>query len=206
MGKTNDKTLFHFESGFSTFGLRRPEIKVGPQQAVRTWPQPLVSQTCKPMCPTSRKRSLQCLGQQKSTSRIYFKSSIMAAGFSRKDFHTLENLATVAPSMTLWSADQLTCMMCAATTLPSLSNLGNFCKAEAIIVHLVRNGQSETSSNTSFHTKKVCYIADPTKDWSHVVFFVVFFFFSCTMLLVSNSHRIVCFQKLPSTHSCEKAK
>lgn len=31
----------------------------------------------------------------------YFISSIMVAGFSRYDFHWLENLAMVAPSMTL---------------------------------------------------------------------------------------------------------
>ena len=31
----------------------------------------------------------------------YLKSTIIAAGFSRYDFHRLENLAMVAPSMTL---------------------------------------------------------------------------------------------------------
>ena len=54
--------------------------------------------------------------QYKLLKGIYLRSSIIEAGFSRYDFHRFENLATVAPSMTLWSADHVTCMMCALVT------------------------------------------------------------------------------------------
>lgn len=40
----------------------------------------------------------------------------MLAGFSRNSFHMLEKRHMVAPSMTRWSADQLTFMMWAGTT------------------------------------------------------------------------------------------
>ena len=55
----------------------------------------------------------------------HFKSTIIEAGTSKKDFQRLENLATVAPSITLWSADQLTCMMWLFLRLPSSPNLGS---------------------------------------------------------------------------------
>lgn len=48
--------------------------------------------------------------------RLYLRSSTMLAGFSRKSFHMLEKRHMVAPSMTRWSADQLTLMMWAGTT------------------------------------------------------------------------------------------
>lgn len=51
-----------------------------------------------------------------TSSIIYLRSSTMLAGFSRKSFHMLEKRHMVAPSMTRWSADQLTFMMWAGTT------------------------------------------------------------------------------------------
>ena len=57
----------------------------------------------------------------------YLKSISIEAGFSRYDFHRLENLAIVAPSITLWSADQLTFTMCALYTLSLSSNFGTSC-------------------------------------------------------------------------------
>ena len=68
----------------------------------------------------------------------YLKSTIIAAGFSRYDFHRLENLAMVAPSMTLWSADQLTLTMYALYTLSLSSNLGNSCERFEHRSHLIR--------------------------------------------------------------------
>ena len=67
----------------------------------------------------------------------YLKSTIIAAGFSRYDFHRLENLAMVAPSMTLWSADQLTLTMYALYTLSLSSNLGNSCERFEHRSHLI---------------------------------------------------------------------
>ena len=57
----------------------------------------------------------------------YLKSVSITAGFSRYDFHRFENLHMVAPSMTRWSADQLTYITCALYTLSFSSNLGRTC-------------------------------------------------------------------------------
>jgi len=43
---------------------------------------------------------------------------IMEAGSSTSNFHLLENRAHVAPSMTRWSADQLTCITWAEYSSP----------------------------------------------------------------------------------------
>lgn len=59
--------------------------------------------------------------------KCYLKSISIDAGFSRYDFHRLENLAIVAPSITLWSADQLMFTMCALYTLSFSSNFGTSC-------------------------------------------------------------------------------
>lgn len=59
--------------------------------------------------------------------KCYLKSISIDAGFSRYDFHRLENLAIVAPSITLWSADQLTLTTCALYTLSFSSNFGTSC-------------------------------------------------------------------------------
>lgn len=55
----------------------------------------------------------------------YLRCTNIVAGVSRKPFHKLEKRDMVAPSMTLWSADQLTCMMCALIRFSSASNRGS---------------------------------------------------------------------------------
>ena len=55
---------------------------------------------------------------------------IKVVGFSKQDFQKFENLATVAPSITLWSADQLTCIMWASLRFPSLSYRGTICNTK----------------------------------------------------------------------------
>lgn len=52
----------------------------------------------------------------------------MSPGFSKYDFHKLENRAIVAPSMMRWSADQLTHIICFLTTFPLSSKRGRVYK------------------------------------------------------------------------------
>jgi len=54
----------------------------------------------------------------------YFRSSNMLAGDSRYPFHMLENLAMVAPSIHLWSADQDTFITCLGKICPLGEYLG----------------------------------------------------------------------------------
>ena len=49
--------------------------------------------------------------------RSQMRRSILA-GLSSSEIQALENRAIVAPSITRWSADQLTCIMLMGTTLP----------------------------------------------------------------------------------------
>ena len=57
----------------------------------------------------------------------YLRAVNIVAGASRKVFHRLEKRATVAPSITRWSADQLTSMMCVGATSPVSVYRGSFC-------------------------------------------------------------------------------
>lgn len=52
----------------------------------------------------------------------------MSPGFSKYDFHRLENRAIVAPSMIRWSADQLTHIICLLITFPLSSKRGRVYK------------------------------------------------------------------------------
>lgn len=81
---------------------------------------------------TTTVHQIPCIHQLQIISSVdgvdcYFKSRIRMAGFSKYDFHKLENLAIVAPSITRWSADQLTFIMCVGTTWPLSSYRGSFC-------------------------------------------------------------------------------
>ena len=62
--------------------------------------------------------------------RVHFYLHWMTSstGFSIRSLNRLENRATVAPSTTLWSAAQLTHIICASSTAPVLPKRGSFYK------------------------------------------------------------------------------
>lgn len=75
---------------------------------------------------------VMCVGAEmpvccKDPNASHLRSSSMEVGRSRYERHKLEKRDMVAPSMTLWSADQLTLITRALTSSPAASNLGRIC-------------------------------------------------------------------------------
>ena len=127
-------------------------------------------------------------GTSQTRADGYAMLTIIVAGLFTNDFQTLENLATVAPSMTLWSADQFTRMTWAFATLPFSSNRGSTCQMwgrmglagyskghiwitlilTQLITSLIFNAYPHKSSNTHTPHKTYTIINTCTTTTKHI--------------------------------------
>ena len=88
----------------------------------------------------------------------YASESSIVAGDSRLCFQWFENLAIVTPSITRWSALQLTCMMLTGTTLPLASKRGSFWILPTAPMHTCDH--SMRSDCTASTTSSEAYLGD----------------------------------------------